>query len=191
MRYFNTWVLLFLVEQFYFLKYSSNIIQYIISSLSVVDKMRRICYTNFMDKKYYTVAEFAKKVGVSPQAVYKQVNKRLKNHCKLVEGRKVISENAFSVFPSEMVEPNVDINTQLVANLWNQIREKDRQIETLGNQLNEKDLQIARRDEQISELTKAFREAQALHAGTLQRELSDNSTGNNKHRWWQFWHQKD
>ena len=62
----------------------------------------------------------------------------------------------------------------------------------MGNQLNEKDLQIARRDEQISELTKAFREAQALHAGTLQRELSDNATiGNDKHRWWKFWHQKD
>lgn len=145
-----------------------------------------------MDNKYYTVAEFAKKVGVSPQAVYKQVDKRLKTHCKLVGGRKVISENAFSVFSSKTVELDVDIDTQLVANLWNQIREKDRQIETMGNQLNEKDLQIARRDEQISELTKAFREVQALHAGTLQRELSDNATiGNDKHRWWQFWHQKN
>ena len=53
----------------------------------------------------------------------------------------------------------------------------------MGHQLNEKDLQIARRDEQISELTKAFREAQALHAGTMQRELTDN----NKRKWWKFW----
>ena len=150
-----------------------------------------------MDNKYYTVAEFAKKVGVSPQAVYKQVNKRLKNYCRLVEGRKVVSKSAFSVFSSKAVKPNIDIDTQVVANLWDQIREKDRQIETLGNQLNEKDLQLVRKDEQIeklqeqiSELTKAFREAQALHAGTLQRELSDNSTASNKHRWWKFWLKK-
>ena len=51
----------------------------------------------------------------------------------------------------------------------------------------EKDLQIESLHVQISELTKAFREAQALHAGTLQRELSDNTTANNKHRWWKFW----
>ena len=85
--------------------------------------------------------------------------------------------------------------------LYSQLREKDIQIAKINDhlkvkdeQLHEKDLQIERKDRQIdnlhvqiSELTKAFREAQALHAGTLQRELSDNSTVNNKHRWWKLW----
>ena len=68
--------------------------------------------------------------------------------------------------------------------LYSQLREKDIQIAKINDhlkvkdeQLHEKDLQIERKDRQIenlhvqiSELTKAFREAQALHAGTLQRE---------------------
>ena len=75
-----------------------------------------------------------------------------------------------SVFPECFTEGRLDID-KLEKDL--QIERKDRQIESLHVQ--------------ISELTKAFREAQALHAGTLQRELSDNTTANNKHRWWKFW----
>ena len=56
------------------------------------------------------------------------------------------------------------------------IKEKDGQIALLSEE-------VRRRSEEIIELTKAFREAQALHAGTMQRELTDN----NKRKWWKFW----
>ena len=135
-------------------------------------------------KKYYTIDEFANRLGISKQAAYKKVSRSLSSFCKWEN----ISEDAFDNIVTYTCSQN---NRQEADNLSTTFR-------TLQLQLAEKDLQIERKDRQIeslhvqiSELTKAFREAQALHAGTLQRELSDNSTGNNKHRWWQFWHQKD
>lgn len=139
-------------------------------------------------KKYYTIAEFANRLGISKQAAYKKISRNLSSFCKWENGRKYISEDALDSIVTDAYSHN---DRQEVDNLSSAFR-------TLQLQLAEKDLQIERKDRQIeslhvqiSELTKAFREAQALHAGTLQRELSDNSTGNNKHRWWQFWHQKD
>ena len=129
-----------------------------------------------MDKKYYTVAEFAKKVEVSPQYIYKQTKKQLRNYCKLVEGHKVISESAFSLFAVKNNETTSENESVVVEYLLQQLKEKDGQIALLSEE-------VRRRSEEILELTKAFREAQALHAGTMQRELTDN----NKRKWWKFW----
>ena len=41
------------------------------------------------------VKEFAERAGVSQQAVYKQLNTRLKPYVELVEGRKLIAEQDF------------------------------------------------------------------------------------------------
>lgn len=158
-----------------------------------------------MDKKYYTVAEFAKKVGTSRATLYRKTEKELASFCIIRNGKKVVSANALKLFdisnkthnlPHETVM-HENVETNMINILYSQLREKDIQIAKINDQLkvkdeqlNEKDLQIARRDEQISELTKAFREAQALHAGTLQRELSDNTIANDEHRWWKFWHKK-
>ena len=122
-------------------------------------------------RKYYTIDEFASRLGISKQAAYKKVSRSLSSFCKWENGRKYISEDAFDNIVTYTCSQN---NRQEADNLSTTFRTlKDRQIESLHVQ--------------ISELTKAFREAQALHAGTLQRELSDNTTANNKHRWWKFW----
>ena len=135
-------------------------------------------------KKYYTIDEFANRLGISKQAAYKKISRNLSSFCKWENGRKYISEDAFDNIVTYTCSQN---NRQEADNLSTTFR-------TLQLQLAEKDLQIERKDRQIeslhvqiSELTKAFREAQALHAGTLQRELSDNTTANSKHRWWKFW----
>jgi len=130
-----------------------------------------------MDKKYYTVAEFAKKAGISRQSAYRKIDKYLSQYCKLENGQKYISEAAFKdkTFAREI--QNVQLSDDSIETVLNLLQE----------QLARKDEQIEKLQEQLTELTKAFREAQALHAGTMQRELSDNSTANNKHRWWKFW----
>ena len=102
-----------------------------------------------MDKKYYTVAEFA--------------------------GKKYIARDAFSVFNSKLIDSTLE-------KILIQLEEKDRQIAILSEQVKFQDEEIKRRSEEILELTKAFREAQALHAGTIQRELTDNNR-----KWWKFW----
>ena len=130
-----------------------------------------------MDKKYYTVAEFAKKLGISRQSAYRKIDRYLSQYCKLDNGQKYISEAAFK-------------DKKLVRELQ-EIRQSADSIDTVLNLLQEqlvrKDEQIEKLQEQLTELTKAFREAQALHAGTMQRELSDVTTVNDKHRWWKLW----
>lgn len=132
-----------------------------------------------MDNKYYTVAEFAKKVGISKQAVYQSLEKKLYKYVKEVDGKKYISRDAFSVFNSKLIDTTLE-------KILIQLEEKDRQIALLSEQVKFQDEEIKRRSEEILELTKAFREAQALHAGTMQRELTDNSNSN-KRKWWKFW----
>lgn len=129
-----------------------------------------------MDKKYYTVAEFAKKAGISKQAVYQSLDKKLKKYVKEVDGKKYVSRDAFSVFNSKLIDSTLE-------KILIQLEEKDRQIAILSEQVKFQEAEIKRRSEEILELTKAFREAQALHAGTIQRELTDN----NKRKWWKFW----
>ena len=129
-----------------------------------------------MDKKYYTVAEFAKKAGISKQAVYQSLDKKLNKYVKEVDGKKYIARDAFSVFNSKLIDSTLE-------KILIQLEEKDRQIALLSEQVKFQDEEIKRRSEEILELTKAFREAQALHAGTIQRELTDN----NKRKWWKFW----
>ena len=129
-----------------------------------------------MDKKYYTVAEFAKKAGISKQAVYQSLEKKLNKYVKEVDGKKYIARDAFSVFNSKLIDSTLE-------KILIQLEEKDRQIALLSEQVKFQDEEIKRRSEEILELTKAFREAQALHAGTIQRELTDN----NKRKWWKFW----
>ena len=128
-----------------------------------------------MEKKYYTVAEFAKKLGISKQAVYQSLEKKLYKYVKEVDGKKYISRDAFSVFNSKLIDTTLE-------KILIQLEEKDRQIALLSEQVKFQDEEIKRRSEEILELTKAFRDAQALHAGTMQRELTDN-----KRKWWKFW----
>ena len=130
-----------------------------------------------MEKKYYTVAEFAKKAGISKQAVYQSLEKKLYKYVKEIDGKKYISRDAFSVFNSKLIDSTLE-------KILIQLEEKDGQIALLLEQIKFQDEEIKRRSEEIFELTKAFREAQALHAGTMKRELTDNS---NTKSWWKFW----
>lgn len=53
-----------------------------------------------------TIQEFAKKAGVSVQAVYKRLNNSLNPYIQLVEGRKMLKSSAlFEVYGIEVVQP--------------------------------------------------------------------------------------
>ncbi len=138
-------------------------------------------------KKYYTIDEFASRLGISKQAAYKKVSRNWSSFCKWENGRKYISEDALHGIATERHPQN---DRQEADNLSAAFRTLQLQLAAKDLQIERKDRQIESLHEQISELTKAFREAQALHAGTLQRELSDNTTANDKHRWWKFCQKK-
>ena len=126
-----------------------------------------------MEKKYYTVAEFARKAGISRQSAYRKIDKYLSQYCKFENGQKYISEAAFKDKTFARDIQNMQLSYDSIETVLNLLQE----------QLARKDEQIEKLQEQLTELTKAFREAQALHAGTMQRELTDGS----KRKWWKFW----
>lgn len=76
--------------------------------------------------------------------------------------------------------------TALVEALQNQLEEKDRQIQRLQDHIDQLTLQN-------TDLADAVRGAQALHAGDIQKQLSDTSslpnqqTSSEHRHWWQIW----
>ena len=101
-----------------------------------------------MEKEYLSIKEFAAAVGVSQQAVYKQLNNKLKPYLKVVDNKKMLEKSALSLFVKE--EKSNGVEQQL--------------INMLQTELNEKNKQIA-------ELQKLLDQAQRLHAAEKQRVL--------------------
>ena len=101
-----------------------------------------------MEKEYLSIKEFAAAVGISPQAVYKQLNNKLKPYLKTVDGKKTIEKSALFLFEKE---PKTNEVEQQLINM-------------LQTELNEKNKQIA-------ELQKLLDQAQRLHAAEKQRVL--------------------
>lgn len=101
-----------------------------------------------MEKEYISIKEFAAAVGISQQAIYKQLNNKLKPYLKVVDSKKMLEKSAISLFNKEQKTNGVE--QQL--------------INMLQTELNEKNKQIA-------ELQKLLDQAQRLHAAEKQRVL--------------------
>lgn len=143
------------------------------------------------EKEYLTVKDFAKRAGVSTQRVYQLLAKDLQDSCKVIGNTKYVHISALERFSSESLsndlqedlpdalqvlckslqEQNAAFSEQLVA--------KDKQIEALNQQLTAKDEQlaalasaIAAAQEAQTRLTESLAAEQALHAGTIQKQLA-------------------
>lgn len=128
-----------------------------------------------MDKEYLSIKEFAEAAGVSQQAIYKQLNNKLKPYLIVVEKRKMLEKSALSLFSK--AENSKEVEQQL--------------INMLQTELN-------RKNEQIAELQKLLDQAQKLHAMDKQRilELEDKAAEEQQReparkRWWQKFSIKD
>ena len=80
--------------------------------------------------EYLSVKEFAEAVGITTQAVYKQLNNQLQGRFKKDGKKTLIEKSAISMFQKKNDQP---VDNQLQTELYNQLR----------NQLQEKDAQIA------------------------------------------------
>lgn len=143
------------------------------------------------ENKLVTVAEFAKKAGISKQRVYQLLNKSLKEFVQEVENRKMIDTQALKLFEFQGACSSDDSNLNgIEQDLETNKKDKksdlipllQKTVEVLQEQLTEKDKQIFEKDKQISTLAEALREAQqiskqaqALHGGSLQTLLNDPS----------------
>jgi len=78
------------------------------------------------------------------------------------------------------------------------ISEQQQTIDSLTSTISSFTSIVATKDNQILELTASLNAAQALHAGTIQRQLTENrqqgediestaEAAQQKHKWWMFW----
>lgn len=132
-----------------------------------------------MNDGLLTVQQFADAAGISKQAVYKKLNNQLKPFVQLVDGKKMLQNKALSeiygVEVDQPSQPNSQPNSQPTVN---QSQPLEALIAMLQKELDGKNEQIAAQARQIEQLTSALENttsslqaAQALHAGTMQKQL--------------------
>lgn len=117
-----------------------------------------------MSKKenYISVSEFAKRAGVSVQAIYKRLNGSLKPFLNDVEGEKRLNIKGLELFNSTL-HSTVDstVETQFDTEI---LRILEKTINNLEHQLSEKDDQIRQMQKTIDNLQKALDQSQQLQA---------------------------
>lgn len=137
------------------------------------------------------IKAFADAAGRSQQAIYKQINTRLAPYVHEKDGQKFIERRALAeVFGIGDIKPNQpqktaeqrNVEQRLYANMQAMIDMLQDQIRVKDQQMEEKDRQLAAKDKQIENLTETVRAqaeslqaAQALHAGTMQQMLPEQS----------------
>lgn len=125
------------------------------------------------EQQYVSIKEFARRVGVSPQAIYKRLNQvgnRLNNYIKLVGNQRMLNIQALQdVYGIEVVNENQPVEKPddnlsqpeqgVIEVLREQLRVKDEQME--------RELQV--KNEQIRILQQQLREESERHHAELQR----------------------
>lgn len=136
--------------------------------------------------EYISIKEFASRAGITPQAVYKQLDNKLQTYCKVVDGKKTLHLSALELFENNQV--NKPDNNEL-------LNELSSVVNLLKGQLAEKDKQLEAKDKQITALTEALQKAQQitdqaqhLQANSEQRLLALQAP---KKHWWSFGKSKD
>ena len=103
-----------------------------------------------MSEEWLTISEASKRVGVSYQAIYKRLNTNLKPYVKKVKGKVLLNSKGLEEFYSTKVQKInstvqsgvelkevVDILSDQVEILRNELNQKDEQIKTLHDLLNQ------------------------------------------------------
>lgn len=134
---------------------------------------------------YLTIKEFAEKVGVSQQAIYKQVERKLKNYVKLIDNQKRIDiralQEVYGIEIEQPIQPNVEpveqsirsssqqiIDRLLFDMLHEELRKKNEQIETLQQIIKENELKY---HESLMQSQQNLEREQRLHLLSKQRIL--------------------
>lgn len=114
-------------------------------------------------EKYVSIKEIAKMAGVSPQAIYKQLNNKLKTYVKMVDGKKMLNISALDVIEKKSKSTNVE--QQLINILQTELNKKNEQIERLE--------QLISQEQQLRMI---------CETKLLQLEEKQNIK-----KWWQIW----
>lgn len=151
----------------------------------------------------YTIKKIADTVGVSKTAVRKKIEKLGLQTKLLKNGNKITidEETAKQVITAFDKQTENETQTRFANQNKNEL---SKVIEILQAELESKNKQLASKDRQIEDLTRALENTtaslqaeQALHAGTMQKQLSsgeeqeqaedqEKTKTDKKRHWWQF-----
>lgn len=148
--------------------------------------------------EWISVKEFSERAGISVQAVYKQLNKKLKPYLTVMNGTKMLNikalEEVYEKTEDEPIKPKVD--ERLLNQLLNQLEEKDRQINELHRLLANTQMQLSEslhtvqmlEDKQKAEQQEEQKEQEVEPDRTEDEEIKPVSTEstekNEKKTWW-------
>lgn len=111
-----------------------------------------------MKEEYISISEFARRAGVSRQAIQQRLDTTLREYVKVEQGRKRISINGLRLFDGASLAQENDKDCQGKNDVDMAV------IELLRKELEAK-------DKQIEQLQKLLDQEQQLHAATAQRLL--------------------
>lgn len=132
-----------------------------------------------MKDEYISISEFARRAGVSRQAIQQRLNTSLREFVKVAQGKKLLNIKGLEIFDGARVaQGSKPIEESVIELLRQELAAKDKQIEALQKMLDQE---------------------QQLHAATTQRLLlleqpkqdapaPISATPPEPERpWWQFW----
>lgn len=128
---------------------------------------------------YISVSQYAEIKGITKQAVYKQLNGKLKNFLIMVDNQKFIDTNALNDIErkklnnfEQPVEQPVEqpLNDEIQLFLQNQINEKDEQIKTLLNHID----QLQDQNTKLTDLLKNSQLLLAVEKKVMLEEPTEN-----------------
>lgn len=145
-----------------------------------------------MNDQYISVKEFSERAGISVQAVYKQLNKRLKPYLTMVDGIRMLDIKGLEEVYGKSVEHKVEqkVDEKLLNQLIAQLEEKDRQINELHRLLANTQMQLTESMHTVQMLedrqnTEQTEEQTVEHDRTENKDIKPDSTENNeKKSWW-------
>lgn len=143
------------------------------------------------EKEYISVSQYAKVKGISKQAVYKQLNGKLKEFVIVVDGKKCLSLSALTEEERQklnQVEQKVEqqLFNEIQLLLEEQIAEKDKLIQSLLGQIESLQKQNDTLTENIQKqndtLTELLRNSQVLLAVEKKEQLIESTEEHKKKR---------
>jgi len=111
-----------------------------------------------MKEEFLSISEFAKRAGVSQQAVYKRLDKDLKPWLIIKENKKALNIKALDIFSGKIDSTEVE----KVELLKRTIEVLEKQNETLTKELDIKNGQIDTLNHQVEELNSRLKESHFL-----------------------------
>ena len=121
-----------------------------------------------MKEEYLTIAEFAKRAGVSRQTIYNRLDTDLTDFTKLSNGRKLVNSKALRLFGVEEFDNSVKHTfTDLAAYFDKQNETLSRLVDTLEDELAIKNQQIKESSDRQRELSIMLNQQQKLNAHAL------------------------